>query len=104
MRRKIALLPVAALFAATGVSAQGSPPAPQDRTSNWYVGLQQTFGHEEEVHVTPTTSSNTFSTTALRGQIDTTFSRQRLAAGGSVYYTKYDKSGDLLDHNGWDVY
>src|SRR5215470_6280813 len=96
---RFALLPVVALYAASA-SAQVSPATPTGEVP-WYVGIQQTFGHEENVHPTPISTSDNFSTTALRGGVNALFGRQRLFGDGSISYTKYDKNDDL-SHNGWD--
>lgn len=94
-RHRLSLLAAAALVA-TASQAQ-SPDRP------WYVGAQQDFTHDSNVfRASSGETSDTLSTSSLRGGLNLLFGRQRAFADASVSHQRYlDKSA--RSHTGYSL-
>jgi hypothetical protein len=86
----------AAALACTGAAAQSNASRP------YYVGLTQDFTHQSNVRSAPSgaETSDTISTTTLRGGVKALFGRQRAFANLSVFHTRYADL-DGLDSTGY---
>ncbi|HET9820415.1 MAG TPA: hypothetical protein VFQ16_01185 [Burkholderiaceae bacterium] len=100
MNKTLLALAVAASLAAHAgtAAAQGSGTRP------WYVGVVQDFTHESNVFSQPSGSktSDTISTTTLRGGLNAQLGRQRAYARASVFHKRYADL-DGLDSTGYDA-
>jgi hypothetical protein len=98
MRIRTTILATAAGLAMSGAALAQSGDRP------WYVGLMQDFTHESNVLGTPagTETSDTISTTTLRGGLNLPFGRQRAFANAALNHQRYrdlsarDSSGYLV--------
>jgi hypothetical protein len=92
------------LFAtATGLLLSGAALA-QSGDRPWLVGLTQDFTHESNTlgSATGSETSDTISTTTLRGGLNLPFGRQRAYANAALNHQRYNKL-DARDNNGYSL-
>jgi len=91
------------LAVAAGLALSGTALA-QSSSRPWYVGLTQDFTHESNVlgSASGAETSDTVSTTTLRGGLNLPFGRQRAYANAALNHQRYSDLS-ARDNNGYDL-